>query len=275
MPTYSKNEKKMGKDKLQRLIEMMSNIEAHKADPFLLNVNEVIRVIQEYFPNWNQPEELNLDSEVIYHLASVIKLQSEWVKQRTTSLYTDPLLMEEKILQKSNNELVAAFLKAWHPLVEVEQVTLRSLTDALRYWAALATLKERWPTLSVPEVKPEIASRGELVDQSILRDEAFSAELERYWHQLKDKVQQEGVNGKIFYMDFISADTYEETVNRAYLTSFLVTYGYATLELFPLEEEIYIKPADKPVVKLNQQAVSVPISVSFDDWQKWKRGRKS
>ncbi|MGF3523290.1 MAG: hypothetical protein ACQXXJ_09405 [Candidatus Bathyarchaeia archaeon] len=96
MPPY-KQQEKIGADKLQRLIEMMRNIETQKADPFLIDINEVIRVMQKCFPEWSQPEELNLDAEAIHHLASVIKLQSEWVKQRTTSLYTDPFLLEEKI----------------------------------------------------------------------------------------------------------------------------------------------------------------------------------
>lgn len=275
MPTYKQQEKRISADKLQRLIEMMRNIETRKADPFLIDINEAIRLMQECFPEWSQPEELNLDAEAIHHLASVIKLQSEWVKQRTTTLYTDPFLLEEKVLQKPAKAVVDAFLKAWHPLMELEQVTLKSLTDALRYWAALLPLKERWIDLAVAEVEAGVVTRGELVNQRILRDEAFSTELERFWHQLKDKVQRQGVDGKIFYMDFVGADTYEETVQRAYLTSFLVTYGYATLELVPLEEEIFIKPMDKPIAKLGQQAVSVPISLSFDDWQRWKRGRNA
>jgi len=62
-------------------------------------------------------------------------------------------------------------------------------------------------------------------------------------------------------------------VQRAFMASFLITYGYATLEIRPLEEELFIKPFEKPVVKIaTQQSISVPISVSYDNWQKWKRG---
>lgn len=272
--TNMQQEKKQGKEKLQRVIEMMNNIEAHKVDPFLLNVDEIILIIQEYFPKWDQPEELNLDAEAVHHLASVIKLQSEWVKQRTTSLYTDPFLLEEQIMKKSEKDVTTAFLKAWHPIVELEQINLHSLAGALRYWDALVPLKNRWPELVVPEVETGTATRDELIDQAILRDEAFSAELERYWQQLKDRVQEKGMDGKMFYMDFVGGDTYEETVHRAYLTSFLVTYGYATLELVPLEEEIFIKPLEEHSAKLSRQAVSVPIALTFESWQKWKRGEK-
>ncbi len=269
-----KDQKKLGRDQLQRIIEMMKGIEDHTVDPFLLNVDEIIKVIQEYFPSWDQPEDLNLDAEAIHHLASVIKLQSEWVKQRSTSLYTDPFLLEEKILQKDKNEIVAAFVKAWHPIVEQETLTLRAFADALLYWNTLTSLKDRWPELNLQPVETGTASRNELIDQSFLRDEAFSAELDTFWSDLKNKVQTLGKDGKILYLDFVGANTYEETVHRAYLTSFLITYGYATLEIIPLEEEIYIIPLKEPGAKMDKQAVSVPITLNFESWQKWKQQKE-
>ncbi len=268
-----KEQKRLGKDKLERVIEMMKGIEDHTVDPFLLNVDEIIRIVQEYFPQWDQPEELNLDAEAIHHLASVIKLQSEWVKQRSTSLYTDPFLLEEKIIQKNKHEMVKVFMADYHPLVELEQVTIRSLNDAKRYWDALVPIKERWEQLAVAEVATGIATRDELIEQSILRDEAFSAELERYWKELKTKTEQTN-EGKLAYMDWVGAETYEKTVQRAYLTSFLVTYGYASLEIIPLEEEIFICALDEPGAKLTKHAISVPITLTFESWQKWKRGEK-
>jgi len=268
-----KAQKKFGKEKLQRIIEMCMAIENHTVDPFLLDVDNIIRVIKEYFPQWEQTDELNLDAETIHHLASVIKLQSEWVKHRSTSLYTDPFLLEEKIMQASKEEMISVFLKAWHPLVELEQLSLHSLAEAIRYWKTLLPLKERWPELAVPEVGMRITSRDELIRERILGDKVFSEELECYWQDLKEKVKEKGYNGKILYWDFIGAETYEETVQRAFLTSFLITYGYATLEIYPLEEEVFIKPFEKPLAKIGaQQSISIPIAVTYENWQKWKRG---
>jgi hypothetical protein len=268
-----KAQKKFGKEKLQRIIEMCMTIENHTVDPFLLDVDNIIRVIKEYFPQWEQADELNLDAETIHHLASVIKLQSEWLKHRSTSLYTDPFLLEEKIVQASKEEMVSVFLKAWHPLVELEQLSLHSLAEAIRYWETLLPLKERWPELAVPEVAMGTASRDELIRQHILGDNVFSEELECYWQELKEKVKEEGREGKMFYWDFIGAETYEETVQHALLASFLITYGYATLEIYPLEEEIFIKPFEKPLAKVGtQQSISIPIAVTYENWQKWKRG---
>jgi hypothetical protein len=269
----TKEPKKLGRERLERIIEMCIVIENHNVDPFTLNIDEIIKVVKEYFPHWQHPDELKLDAETLHHLASVIKLQSEWVKQRSTSLYTDPFLLEEKILQIGKQEMVNVFLKAWHPLIEFEQISLNSLAQGLLYWEALAPIGERWKDLDVSEVSMGFASRDELIKQGVLGDREFSEELNCYWQELKDCVAKKGQDGKIQYWDFIGADTYEETVQRAFLTSFLVTYGYATLEIDRLEEQVFIKPFEKQKTEiLTQQSISIPIAVSFEDWQKWKRG---
>ena len=268
-----KEQKKCGREKLQRIIEMCMTIENRTVDPFLLEVDDVIRVIKEYFPQWKEADDLNLDSEAIHHLASVIKLQSEWIKHRSTSLYTDPFLLEEKIMQTTKEKMLDVFLGAWHPLVELEQLSIHSLAEAMRYWNGLLPLKERWPDLAVPESALGLTSRDELIQQRILMDKVFSEELENHWRSLKIKVEEKGVGGKMFYWDFIGADTYEETVQRAFLTSFLITYGYATLEIHPLEEEVFIKPFKRLNTKIcTQQSISIPIAVAYENWQKWTRG---
>jgi hypothetical protein len=268
-----KERKKFGREKLQRIIEMCMDIENHTVDPFLLDVDSIIRVVKEYFPQWEETDELNLDSEAIHHLASVIKLQSEWVKHCSTRLYTDPFLLEEKITQASKEEMISVFLKAWHPLVELEQLSIHSLAEAMRYWDGLVPLKERWLELGVPEVGMGITSRDELVRQGVFGDKVFSEELDFFWQELKETVKEKGRDGKILYWDFVGAETYEDTVERAFLTSFLITYGYATLEIHPLEEEIFIKPFEKPNTEIcTQQLISIPIAVTYENWEKWKRG---
>lgn len=266
----SKKERvKAGREKLQRIIEMCKSVEERSLDPFLIDVDDVIATIKEYFPEWEIPEDLCLDAETIHHVASVIKMQSEWVKHRSTSLYTDPFLLEEKIRRIGKEEIVESFLHAWHPTVELEQISLHSLAEAIRYWESLLPLKERWKELLPPKIEAGKATRKELVEQRILLDKAFSEELENFWRELKEKTAERGRDGKMDYWDFIMAETYEETVNRAFMTSFLITYGYATLEINPLEEEIFIKPYEKPPAKLGKkQLVSVPIAISPEEWLK-------
>lgn len=271
----NKHEKKLGKEKLERIIEMCIAIENHTVDPFTLNVDEIIKIVKQYFPNWENPDELKLDAEALHHLARVIKMQSEWVKQRSNSLYTDPFLLEEKIRQTGKQGMVDVFLSAWSPLVEFEQLSLHNLAQGLLYWEALAPMGERWKSIDVSQIAMGSVSREELVKQRVLSNREFSEELECCWQDLKVKVAEKSQTGKIAYWDFIGADTYEETVERAFLTSFLITYGYATLEIDRLEETIFILPFDKPRKEaLTEQSTSVPIAVSCQDWQKWKRGEQ-
>ena len=271
----TKHDKKLGKEKLERIIEMCLSIENHMVEPFTLNVDDIIKIVRAYFPNWENPDELKLDAEALHHLASVIKMQSEWVKQRSNSLYTDPFLLEEKIRQTSKQGMVDVFLGVWSPVVEFEQLSLHSLAQGLLFWDALAPMGDRWKDIDVSEVAMGSVSRDELVKQRVLGDKEFSEELESYWQELKNKVAEKDVGGKIAYWDFIGAGTYEETVQRAFLTSFLVTYGYATLEIDRLEETIFVLPYDKPRKEaLTEQSTSVPIAVSCQDWQKWKRGEQ-
>jgi hypothetical protein len=270
----SKRERsKAGREKLQRIIDTCKSVEDRSLDPFLIDVDDVISTVKEYFPEWEIPEDLCLDAETIHRLASVIKLQSEWVKHRSTSLYTDPFLLEEKLTRIGRKEVVEAFVNAWHPIVEFEQISLHSLAEAFRYWESLLPLKERWKEFPPAEFERSLATREELIRERILRDKAFSEELEDFWQELKNQVGTKGEDGKIRYWDFVGAETYDDTVQRAFMTSFLVTYGFATLEIHPLEEEIFIRPFEKQMVKLGKmQLVSIPIAVSAEDWAKWKRG---
>ena len=272
----SKREREeLGREKLASIIETCRAVEQRSLDPFLIDIDGNINEIKEFFPEWTIPEDLCLDAETIHRLASVIKLQGEWVKHRSTSLYTDPFLLEEKLIRLPKEEIVDVFSQAWHPVIEMEQISLHSIAEAIAYWMNLLPMDERWKQIPPLEVAAGSATREELVQERILRDKAFSEELESFWQQLKTRVAEKGENGRIHYWDFVGADTYEETVDRAFMTSFLITYGYATLEIYPLEEEMFIKPFERPQTKLSsKQLVSVPIPVPVEDWVKWKKGAK-
>jgi len=271
----TKATKTLGKERLERIIEMCVAIESRNAEPFTLDIDEIIKIVKEYFPHWQHPDELKLDSEALHHLATVIKMQSEWVKQRSNALYTDPFLLEEKILQTRREQMVDVFLHAWNPLVEFEQISLNTLAQGLLYWEALAPIGERWKEFEASQVVNSFASREELIKQRVLSDKEFSVELDVYWDELKACVSNRGQDGKILYWNFIGADTYEQTVQRAFLTSFLVTYGYATLEIDRLEETVFLLPYEQPRTELlTQQSTSVPIAISCEDWQKWRRGEQ-
>ena len=270
--TTKKRGKKLGEERLQRIIDLCRSVEERGLDPFIVEVDDVIEVVREYFPQWELPEEFCLDAEAIHQLASVIKLQSDWVRHRSTSLYADPFILEEKIRRAGKDELANIFLKAWRPIVEFEQISLHSLAEAMKYWQALLPLNERWLKTGSLKTEAGTATREELIHQRILAETVFSEELEMFWEELKQRV---GGEGKVPYWDFVGAETYPETLRRAYMVSFLVTYGYATLEVHRLEEEMFLKPFEKPKSLLGkEQLVSIPVSVSVEEWRKWKEGKR-
>lgn len=265
--------REQGREELQEIIEMCKAVEDRSLDPFQIDVRRLIKVIKEYFPNWEQPEDLCLDAETVHRLASIIRMQSDWVKHRSTSLYTDPFLLKEKLTEIDKQEIVQTFLRSWRPIVELEQITPFSLQGAMEYWKNLSPIDERWGEPQHRMVEDGYVTREELIKQRILGDKEFSKELEKFWGKLKKEVQEKGEDGKIRYWDFIGADSYQETIQKAFLTSFLITYGYATLEIHPLEEETLIQPYKTPVSKIGEkQLVSIPIAVTKEDWEKWKRG---
>jgi hypothetical protein len=273
MMQSKKEHEHLGREKLQRIIDTCKSVEDRSLDPFLVDIKGNINTVKEYFPEWKIPEDLCLDAETVHQLASVTRLQSEWVKHRSTSLYTDPFLLEDKIRRMEKVDIVKTFVKVWRPTIELEQISLRSMTEALEYWDNLLPMKERWKESSLGENETGTATREQLINEKILRDVAFSEELETFWQELKKSTAEKGENGKIHYWNFVGAETYNETVQKAFMTSFLITYGYATLEIHPLEEEIFIVPIQKPALRTaNKQQVSIPIAVSANDWQKWKKG---
>jgi hypothetical protein len=74
--------------------------------------------------------------------------------------------------------------------------------------------------------------------------------------------------GKVKYWDFIGQKTYESTVRRAYLVSFLITYGYATMRINPLEEEVFLIPnAEIVEPTFGKQALTIPIAVDRNAWK--------
>jgi len=268
----STKEKKLNSERLQRVIELCKSVEERGVDPFAVDVDDIIATLHKFFPEWESTEELTVDAEAVQSLASVIQNQGDWVKHRSTSLYTDPFLLEEKIQRLCKEELATLFTKVWNPIIELEQISIPSLSEALKYWNELIPISERWQNFGPMQVEAGATTLEELVRLKIMAEKTFREELEAFWKELKQKV---GENEKILYWDFVGADTYSETIDRAYLTSFLVTYGYATLELHPLEEEIFIKPFTEAKSGLaDKMMVSVPISVSHEEWMRWKEEKQ-
>ncbi|MFB0499820.1 MAG: hypothetical protein ACETWO_00870 [Candidatus Hadarchaeaceae archaeon] len=252
-----------------RIIDLCDTVRKRGIDPFDVEVREFFDRLRELLPHLKKHEELYLDIQAVLGLADVVFQQGEWIKHKSSMLYLDPLLIMLKLHALPARELADVFARSWHPIVQLETLSPHGIAEAKQYWTNLPSLEERWRGLDTTEVFTGEIARRELARMGILSEEDFAAVLDRTWRELKEVA---GELGEISYWDFIHVRSFEKTVERAWLVSFLVSYGYATLELKPLEEEILLKPLPKPRELEHVATFSVPIAISRDEWL---RRRKS
>ena len=252
-----------------RIIDLCEKVRERGLDPFDVEVREFFDRLRELLPKLRGHEDLYMDICAVLGLADVVFHQGEWIKHKSSLLYLDPLLIALKLHALPAKELAEVFARSWHPIVEFESLTPHYLAEAKRYWTNLPPLEERWRGLDVTEVMTGEIAEEELARLGILSKEDFVVTLERAWEELKGAA---GKLGEVSYWDFICKPSFGETVKRAWVVSFLVSYGYATLELKPLEEEISLKPLPKPLGLERATPFSVPVAISREEWLKRRKG---
>ncbi len=260
-----------GRERLLGIIDLCKAVEEGKHDPFTVGVDDLLEVIDRYFLSWESMEDRCLDAHVINRLATVVRLQGSWLKDKSTSLYADPFLIEQKILRLHRDDLAGVFLKSWHPVVEVEQISPGSLRTAIEYWRNLPPLADRWGGLpNGSEFEMRTASYRELIDEEIATDLAFDDSIVSLWEELKEKSKE---TGSIEYWEFVLGDSFLESVRRAYLTSFLISYGYADLNVDPVEKDLSLVPNEERDSTIEgKRTVSIPIPVSHEKWLERRGG---
>ncbi len=239
-----------------RLIELCRSVQSSSVDPFQVDIREKLQTLKKHLPDWKLIDVMLMDSEAMQQLVAIVKLQDQWIKHRASSLYIDPLLLELKIRLLSREDLANSFVKCWHPIVQVDQLTARGMEKAFVYWRDLVPMSERF--------RDEFGNYGtaaaqmdfeELQSLNIFTKEQFETRLQR----LDDELVQKAGDKEIDYRSFIEAKTFEEKAVRAYLTAFIVTEGRATIRTDPLTEKIFISPV---VGKPGSETKSVAIEVT-------------
>lgn len=242
------------KELILRIIDLCESVTKKGLNPFDVQVREFFDKLRELLPLLKKHEELYLDLQAVLSLSEVIYQQGEWVKHRSSLLYLDPLLVFLKIHALSTEELADIFVKSWHPVIEAECLTPHGLREGYEYWKLLPSLDERLKALEVERVELSPMEREELERMGFLSREMFEKMLNQLWEELKKK-------GRVSYWSFVKGKNYAETVRRAYLLSFLITYGMASVEIDPLKEEIKVEAKENPEKRKGEEVYSLPIHI--------------
>ena len=246
-----------GRKELKEIVETCDAISERRFNPFFLDVKLGVDTLRNYFPYWERFEDHCLDAHTLNRLSEVVRLQNTQLKFQSSALYADPEFIGRKIEQMSEKRLAEVFLQSWHPLTELEQLTQEVVSDALGYWNALLPIAERWKKREYERGKGPEKADSSTLDGLGIHGEEFSMQLTSLWNELLEQYGSE--QRRIDYWQFVKGQSHAQTVQRAYIVSFLVTYGYAKLSVE--QNNLALIPLENPTKKAIAGAVSFPIPI--------------
>jgi len=252
---------------LESVINLCKMVQSGKIEPFDIDFDYVMDVIKKHYPKITDFKDFCMDAEALKELSMVLERQNQWIEHKSTTLYKDPFMLSQSLIALDIGAIADIFLRSWHPLVEMEQISARTLAESLSYWGELIPFAERWQDNIVEERETGVATRDEARLLGIIPDEGFTDIIEALWRELGERV---GPGGRLDYWDWIGADTYEQTVYRAYLTVFMVGYGYANTEWDKLMEETMVVHNIEPRPNPEKQKISLPVMVDYEEWKLWR-----
>jgi hypothetical protein len=246
-----------GRTEVTEVLETCEAIQRRKFNPFLLDVGRSIMTLRKYFTYWKTFSDHCLDARTLNSLSDVVRLQNSQLKYESSALYADPEFLSEKFRSLSIENLAQVFLKSWHPIVELEQLAMTTVVEALHYWDELLPYDVRRKKLEASRLAaPSSLDSESLEKMGVMAQETFSESIEKLWNEMRQNMDEKG---KLNYWNFVKGKDFEETTKRAYLVSFLVTYGYVTLE--KRDGELFLLPHERKREIDLGKLVSFPISI--------------
>jgi hypothetical protein len=165
-------------------------------------------------------------------------------------------MVKQKIGSMSREQLAELFLLSWHPVVELEQLTDASTKEAIDYWQQMLSFFERRRRLAAgPFQTPGSVDSPELAKMKVLEEKAFTKRLEELRMEMKEKA---GEDKRIEYWSFVKTSHFAQTVLRAQMVSFLISYGMAGLD----RKKMFLIPRDPPFASRQGSPLSYPIIIT-------------
>ena len=245
-----------GKKELEELIETCVAIENRRFNPFLLDISEALSIIRRHSSRLRTLEDHLLDMRAITSVARVVGLQSANLRFQSSSLFVDPGMVKQKLDSLSREQLAEFLLLSWHPIVELEQLTLDSTKEAKEYWDKMLSFFDRRKRLNLgPFTMPDPTNLEEMARQRVVEEKAYTRRMQDLWKELKETAGE----GKVDYWKFIQTPDFAQTISRAQLVSFLVSYGYASLQ--KTSRGMFLVPNEKPD-HFEGSPLSLPIPIT-------------
>jgi len=243
---------------LEELIQTCISIENRRFNPFLLDITEALRIIRRHSTQLRTLDDHLLDMRAITSVARVVGLQSANLRFQSSALFVDPSMVKQKLDSLSREQLAEFLLLSWHPIVELEQLTLASTKEAKEFWEKMLSFFERRKRLHLgPFVMPDTTDLGELARMRVVEEKAYTRKMQDLWKELKDSAEEQK---RVDYWNFIRGSDFAETIARAQLVSFLVSYGYATLQR--KGNSMFLVPKAEPDPRLEGSPLSFPIPIT-------------
>ena len=243
---------------LEEIIETCDSIESRKFNPFLLDVPESLGILRSHAGHLGSLADHLLDMRALTGIARVVGLQSAQLRFQSSSSFLDPEVAKEKVEAMTRRQLAEFLLLSWHPIVELEQLTPASVKEGTDYWNRMLSFFERRKRLQLGPFTPAgSVGIGELTKAGLIEEKAFAKKLLEFWEELKLKSGPDGAAG---YWDFVKVRNFAETVARAQMVSFLVSYGYAMLE--ERNKNLVLVFKQRPELAKQGSPVSFPIPIT-------------
>lgn len=242
---------RIAREELENVINICENVEKRGLNPFTVNVRELLSKLRKMLEENPDLEYYSIDAETMYKIATVIALQHKWLRERAQALFVDAQMIATRLIAMDKKTIVRAFLRAWRPIISLEQMTPSRLRQGMEHFLSLPPRsgERTWGwRISQREV--------EFIKGRIAEEEEVAEKLEKLRVELLRAYEE---RGEVDYWEFIRREQFDETFERAYLLSFLITEGYVDVKRNPLKNEIKLIPRREKVK--HEQPVSLVIAI--------------
>ncbi len=243
----------VAREELERIIKLCENVERRGLDPFTVNIRELLERLRRMVEENPDLDHYVIDAETLYRISALIALQHKWLREKAKALFIDAQMISTRLVAMDKKALVKAFLKAWHPIISLEQMTPQRLRQGLEHFLSLP------PRGGGREFGWKITDREmELIKAKLeLEEKAMMEKVKALHHELLRRFEERGE--PLDYWEFIKGESFDETFERAYLLSFLITDGYVDVKRNPLKNEVKLIPHREQVKRRSPTSLVISL----------------